>query len=113
MTFDGFILSKSDLCSNVFTDNDHIICIDMKSFIGTYYEQFKEQKIWLELKQHDASDNKEKSIRIGLNNISELFIHMSGATNVYGLYIFGIYDLITIASEKRKSITEKKGFYFL
>jgi hypothetical protein len=103
MTNDGFILSKSDLCSNVFKDNDHIICIDMITFLGIYSQKFTDKQSWLELKQHDASDNQEKYIRIGLNNVSELFVRMRGTSNVMGLYIFGIHELITIASEKRKS----------
>jgi hypothetical protein len=102
MTHDGFILSKSDKCSNVLKDNDYIICIDMLKFIGEYYSNFQDTVIWLELKQHDASDNKEKYIRIGLNNFSELFIRMQGISGVAALYIFGTYELMTIANEKRK-----------
>jgi hypothetical protein len=103
MTDDGYILSKSDACSNVIKDNDRIICIDMRKFIEKNQSTLDIKNLWLDLKQHDASDNQEKYIRIGLNNVSELFVRMRGTSNVMGLYIFGIHELITIASEKRKS----------
>src|SRR4051794_36404154 len=66
-TNDGFILSKSDLCSNVLKDNDHIICIDMKRFAQENSSTIDFENLWLEIKQHDASDNGEKYIQIGLN----------------------------------------------
>jgi hypothetical protein len=113
MTDDGFILSKSDICSTVLKDNDQIICVNMKKFMEEYYKKFKDNIIWLELKQHDASDNKEKYIRIGLNNVSELFIRMQGISGVFGLYVFGIYELITIANEKRKGSKEVLNKIFL
>ncbi|CAF0978405.1 unnamed protein product [Adineta steineri] len=100
MTHDGFILSKSDLYSSVLKDNDHIICIDMRRFIDEYFICFEDNTLWLERKQYDATNNKEKFIRIGLNNVSELFIRLFGTVNVSGLYIFGIYELIKIANEK-------------
>lgn len=108
MTDDGFILYKSDLCSNVLKDNDQIICVNMKKFIQEYYKKFQENLTWLELKQHDASDNREKLIRIGINNVSELFIRMQGSSTIISLYIFGIYELITIANEKQQSM--KRNF---
>jgi hypothetical protein len=102
MTDDGYILSKSDACSNVIKDNDRIICIDMRKFIEKNQSTLDIKNLWLDLKQHDASDNQEKCIRIGLTSFSELFIRMYGASSGSGLYIFGIYELITIASEKRR-----------
>jgi hypothetical protein len=102
MTDDGFILSKSDICSTVLKDNDQIICVHVKKFIEEYYKKFKDDIIWLELKQHDASDNREKYIRIGLNNVCELFIRMYAKLGVTSLHVFGIYELITITSDKRK-----------
>jgi len=39
-------------------------------------KKFTDDIIWLKLKQHDASDNREKFIRIGLNNLSELFVRV-------------------------------------
>ncbi|CAF0941746.1 unnamed protein product [Adineta steineri] len=111
MTHDGFILSKSDLYSSVLKDNDHIICIDMRRFIDEYFICFEDSTLWLERKQYDATNNKEKFIRIGLNNVSELFIRLFGTVNVSGLYIFGIYELIKIANEKSadKLITRLDG----
>jgi len=103
-TNDGFILSKSDLCSLVLKDNDHIICTDMKTFAEENYSTIDFNNLWLELKQHDASDNQEKLIQIGLNTSSKLFIRMRGNPYMYGLYMFNIFELITIANEKRRGI---------
>jgi len=117
MTDDGFILSKSDICSTVLKDNDQIICVHTKKFIEEYYKKFKDDIIWLELKQHDASDNREKYIRIGLNNVSELFIRMYGTLGVTSLHVFGIYELVTITNEKRKGSKNRMKYsghiYFL
>jgi hypothetical protein len=109
-TFDGFILSKNDTCSSVLKDNDHIICIDMEKFALEISSTIDFDNLWLDLTQHDASDNEEKCIQIGLNHYSKLFVRMSGTTHVYGIYVFTVNELITIASEKRKSILQKR-FY--
>lgn len=101
-TYDGFILSKSDSCADVFKDNDHIICVDMTKFIDEYHVSFEDKTILLEYKQYDANINREKSIKIGLNNVSELFIRIFGTLDHSGLYIFGIDELIRIASEKHE-----------
>ncbi|CAF1107640.1 unnamed protein product [Rotaria sordida] len=102
ITHDGFILSKSDICSTVLKDNEHIICIDLQTFTRENNSTIDFDKLWFELKQHDASDNQEKCIQIGLNSFSKLFIRMFGTLDINGLYIFSVYELIKIASEKRK-----------
>ena len=101
-THDGYLLSKSDQCSHVLKENDQILCIDMQKFIDEYSFKCKDVITWLELKEHDASDNRERFIRIGLNNFSELFVRMYGAIYVSALYVFGIHELVKIANEKRK-----------
>jgi phage anti-repressor protein len=103
-TADGFILSKSDKCSDVLKDNDHILCIDMRTFANEIYSTINFDKLWFEIKQHDASDNQEKLIQIGLNNFSKLFIRFYANSNAYGIYVFSIFELISIASEKRNGI---------
>ncbi|CAF3130312.1 unnamed protein product [Rotaria sp. Silwood2] len=103
-TNDGFILSKSYMCSTVLKDNDHIICIDMKTFTSEIYSTIDFDNIWFELKEHDASDNQEKCIQIGLNSLSKLFIRMFGTLDINGIYAFSVYELIKIANEKRKGI---------
>ena len=102
MTDDGYILSNDDLCSNVLKDNDHIICFDMENFVEENYSTLDFENLWCEIKQHDASDNHEKYIQIGLNNFGKLFIRMHGTSNIYGLYMFNIFELIKIANEKRQ-----------
>jgi hypothetical protein len=109
-TNDGFILSKSDLCSAVLKDNDHIICIDMKTFTGENFLTIDFNKLWGEFKQHDASDDKEKAIQIGLNTFSKLFIRLDGNSNGHRIYIFSVFELITIASEKRRGICYRLCF---
>jgi len=101
-TDDGYLLSKSDKCSNVLKDNDHILCVDMQKFIDEYYSKFKDATTWLEIRQHDASNNREKFIRIGLNNFSELFVRLYGVVGGSALHVFGIHELMKIANEKRK-----------
>lgn len=110
-TYDGFILPKTDLCSVVLKDNDHILCIDMKKFVEENTSTIDFDNLWLEFKQHDASDDREKSIQIGLNTYSKLFIRMYGNLNLYGLYIFSIFELIKIASAKRQSM--KRNFVYM
>jgi len=114
-TNDGFILSKSDLCSIVLKDNDHIICIDMKTFVQENYSTIDFNHLWLELKQHDASDNQEKFIQIGLNTFLKLFIRIRANSNMYGIYIFNVFELIKIANEKRRGIFQNAflRFYFI
>lgn len=108
MTDDGFILSKSDLCSHVLKDNDRIICVDMRRFIDDYYACFNENNTWLEQKQYDITISRERILRIGLNSTPELFVRMYGTVEVNTLYVFGIHELITIANKKEPSERRKK-----
>jgi hypothetical protein len=103
MTDDGYILSNYDTCSNVFKDNDRIICLDMDKFIQDNYSTLDLENLWCEIKQHDLTDDYEKYIQIGLNNHGKLFIRIHGASNIYGLYMFSIFELLKIANEKRTS----------
>jgi len=118
MTDDGYFLSDDDFCSSVLKDNDRIICFDMDNFIEENYSTLDLQNLWCEIKQHDASDNYEKYIQIGLNNLGKLFIRMYGTSNIYGLYMFNIFQLIEIANEasqsnhyKTKSYNKKNHFF--
>lgn len=101
-THDGFVLFKSDKCSNVLKDNDHILCIDMPTYAEEINSTIDLDNLWLQLKQHDASDNIEKSIQIGLNSFGKLFVSLYGNNNIFGVYAFNVVELITIASEKRR-----------
>jgi hypothetical protein len=71
-------LSEPD--KNILFKNFHLLIILFvlmcKKFIEEYYTKFTDDIIWLKLKQHDASDNREKFIRIVLNNLSELFVRV-------------------------------------
>ena len=102
MTNDRFLLGKSDLCTSVLKDNDHLICIDMATFARNNYQSLDLDNLWLELKEHDATDNMEKYIQVGLTDRSKLFIRMHGGGEMYALYLFTIYDLLKIAHEKRR-----------
>jgi hypothetical protein len=110
-TIDGFILSKSDKCSDVLKDNDHILCIDMRAFVQEIYSTIDFNNLWCEIKQHDASDNQEKLIQIGLNNFSKLFIRLRANLNAYGIYVFSVFELMAIASEKRRGMRGKRYFF--
>lgn len=108
MTDDGYILSKTDQCLDVLKDNDRLHAIDMPRFIENYSSRIRDVHIWLECKQHDASDNRERIIRIGLNNFSELFVRMYGSTSSNALYVFGIHQLIRIVKEKPKGREKRR-----
>jgi hypothetical protein len=103
MTDDGYYLSDDELCSNVFKDNERIICFDMESFVQENYSTLDLKNLWCEIKQHDASDNHEKYIQIGLNNSGKLFIRIHGTLDIYALYLFNVFQLIKIADEKSTS----------
>ncbi|CAF0757070.1 unnamed protein product [Adineta steineri] len=103
MTDDGYILSNNDLCSIVLNDNDRIICYDMEQFVEDNYSTLDLNNLWSEIKQYDASDNREKTIQIGLNNLEKLFIRIYGNSDGYGLYIFNIFELMKIANEKSQN----------
>ncbi|CAF1060169.1 unnamed protein product [Adineta ricciae] len=100
MTDDGFILSKSDLCSHVLKDNDRIICVDMRRFIDDYHTCIHESNTWLERKQYDITVSRERILRIGLNSTPELFVRLFGTVEVNTLYVFGIHELIAIANRR-------------
>ncbi|CAF1233435.1 unnamed protein product [Rotaria sordida] len=102
MTDDGYFLSNNDICSDVLEDNDRIICVDMEKFIEENYMTLDLENLWCEIKQHDASDNLEKYIKVGLNNCGKLFIRIYGTSTMYGLYMFNIFELIQIANEKKQ-----------
>ncbi|CAF3016068.1 unnamed protein product [Rotaria sp. Silwood2] len=102
MTDDGYFLSNDDICSNVLEDNDRIICVDMEKFIEENYSTLDFENLWCEIKQHDASDDLEKYIQIGLNNFGKLFIRIYGTSTMNGLYMFSIFELMQIANEKNQ-----------
>lgn len=104
MTDDGYILSKSDQCLDVLKENDRLIAIDMQRFSEDYSARIADTNIWADFRQHDASDNRERFIRVGLNNFSELFLRMFGWSGSIALYVFGLSELITIAKEKPKGM---------
>jgi hypothetical protein len=83
----------------------------MRAFAQEIYSTIDFNNLWCEIKQHDASDNQEKFIQIGLNNfsISKVFIQLRANPNAYGIYGFNIFELISIASEKQHGI-DKRNF---
>ncbi|CAM2715399.1 unnamed protein product [Rotaria socialis] len=103
MTDDGYLLSNDDSCLGLLKDNDRLICYDMNKFIEDNYLTLDLENLWLEIKQHDASDNFEKSIQVGLNNLGKLFIRIYGTSTIRGLYMFSIYELIKIANRKEQN----------
>jgi hypothetical protein len=103
MTDDGYYLSDDELCSNVFQDNERIVCFDMESFVQENYSTLDLQNLWCDITQHDASDNHEKYIQVGLNNSGKLFIRIHGTSKIYALYLFNVFQLSKIANEKSTS----------
>ena len=106
-TSDGFLLSNLDTCAGVFKDYDHIVCVDMLAFIRESYSSLDLDDLWLDMEQHDASDDEEKYIRIGLTHMSKLFIRMHGQGAMHSLYLYSYDELAAIASEKRRGNYER------
>ncbi|UJR37736.1 hypothetical protein I4U23_030431 [Adineta vaga] len=102
MTDDGYLLSNDYICATVFSDNDRIICYDMEQFVKENYPTLVLEDLWCEIKQHDASDNVEKQIQVGLNKLEKLFIRIYGSSTDYGLYLFNVFELIQIATMKKQ-----------
>ncbi|CAF0969352.1 unnamed protein product [Adineta ricciae] len=100
LTDDGYLLSNDQICATVLNDNDRIVCCDMSRFVQENYPTLNLNDLWCEIIQHDASDNLEKRIEVGITNLEKLFIRIYGSSNDYGLYIFNVFQLIKIASEK-------------
>ena len=99
-TIDDFVLNKSDNCSSVLKDNDALVCIDTKRLAVDKYSTLNYDKAWLKINEHDASDNYEKSVHIGLNQFSKLYVQLRANNNDYGLQLFDIRELIEIATQK-------------
>lgn len=100
LTDDGYLFSNDQICATVLNDNDRIVCCDMQQFVQENYPTLNLNDLWCEIIQHDASDNLEKRIQVGLTNLEKLFVRIYGSSNHYGVYIFNVFELIKIASEK-------------
>lgn len=109
MTDDGYFLSNDDNCSCALKDNERIICYNMEKFVEDNYSTLDLENLWFEIKQHDSSDNYEKYIQVGLNNLGKLFIRIYGTSIIYGLYMFSIHELIKIANRTSTSNRKKKS----
>ena len=75
----------------------------MANFVEENYSTLDLGNLWCDMKQHDISDDKEKYIQVGLNNIGKLFIRMYGTSKLYGLYMYNVFQLIEIAEKQPKS----------
>lgn len=111
LTDDGYILPRDHYCSHVLADNERVRCYNMEQFVQDNYSTLDFGDLWCELKQHDASDNLEKTVQVGLNNLSKLFIRMYGSSTAYGLYLFSAHELRTIASERREQSKTRHTWY--
>jgi hypothetical protein len=101
-TDDGYLLMKQNICAHVLNNNDKLMCIDMQSFINDNRHMLSSSEEWLSLQQHDASDDKEKNLRVGVHDNGKLYISMYGDENTSALYIFTFSELLTIARAKRQ-----------
>ena len=106
-TVDGFQFSRFDKCSNVFQNNDHILCIDKKAYEREIYRTINRDKSWFVLKQYDPSDNKEKSIEIGLNVAGQLYVRFWVDSNRNSIDLFSFFDLMNIINEKKNNFISR------
>ncbi len=74
----------------------------MDQFIAKNRSTLNFEETWLRLEQHDASDDIEKSLTIGLNYAGKLYVYLFGGENIQESYMFYIFELFAIARDKRK-----------
>lgn len=103
MTGDGYSLPEDALCEHILKDDEQIFCVNMETFFEENFWTLILENFWCEIKQHDASDDDEKHIQVGLNKAGKLFIRTRNAWNAKGLYLFNVFQLMKIADEKSKS----------
>lgn len=106
-TADEYTLCKTDFCSNVLKDDDHLLCVDMRQYARENYHIIDFSKVWLEIKKHDGSDDEEKSIQIGLNCLRKLYIRLRASVRHFGICAFDIYELIAIAKQQPRGMTRR------
>jgi hypothetical protein len=102
VTEDGYLLMKHNICAHVLNNNEKIVCIDMDQFIARNRNTLNFEEPWLRLEQHDASDDIEKNLTIGMNNTGKLYVYLFGGENIQELYMFNILELLDIARDKQK-----------
>ena len=101
-THDGYLLSSTDRCHSVLKDNDCLLCIDMGKFSREVNPSLDEDNLWLDMKQHDASDDEEKYLQVGLTHTGLLFLRIKGSRAIYAIYLFSIHELLDIAKDKQR-----------
>ena len=101
-THDGYLLSSTDRCQSVLKDNDCLLCVDMIKFSRETYTILNEDDLWLEMKQHDASDDEEKYIQVGLTKSATLFVRIRGPSWVYAIHLFTIHELLEINRNRQR-----------
>jgi hypothetical protein len=102
VTDDGYLLMKHNICTHALDSSEKLVCVDMDQFIAKNRNTLNFEETWLRLEQHDASDDIEKSLTVGLNDAGKLYVYLFGGGNIQELYMFNIFELLAIARHKRK-----------
>lgn len=101
-TDDGYLLMKHNVCTDVLTNNEKLICVDMNQFVVENSDTLNVEEAWLTLEQYDPSDGIQKSLAVGMNNAGKLYVSLYGGAHLRELYLFDISELLAIARDKRK-----------
>jgi hypothetical protein len=107
LTDDGYLLMKHYICAHVINNNEKLLCVDMDQFVAENRSTLNFEETWLKLEQHDASDDTEKSLMVGINDAGKLYVLLFGGENMQALYLFNVSELLTIARDKRKGKLSK------
>ncbi|CAF3722786.1 unnamed protein product, partial [Rotaria sp. Silwood1] len=104
VTDDGYILMKQNICVDVLNNNEKLVCVDMDRFVAKNKSTLNFEDTWLKLEQHDASDNIQKSLTVGVNNAGKLYVYLFGGRNMQGLYLFNVFELLAMACDESEEI---------
>ncbi|CAF4770507.1 unnamed protein product [Rotaria sp. Silwood1] len=104
VTDDGYILMKQNICVDVLNNNEKLVCVDMDRFVAKNKSTLNFEDTWLKLEQHDASDNIQKSLTVGVNNAGKLYVYLFGGRNMQGLYLFNVFELLAMVCDESEEI---------
>jgi hypothetical protein len=102
VTDDGYLLMRHNICEHVLHNDEKLVCVDMVQFIVENRRTFNIEESWLNLEQHDDSDDVDKSLIVGINDVGKLYVYLFGGRYRQELYLFNIFELLIMASDKRE-----------
>ncbi|UJR32613.1 hypothetical protein I4U23_020073 [Adineta vaga] len=105
LTEDGYLLMKNDLCSDILNRNEKLICVDMYRFVVENSNTIDMDKAWLKLEHHDTTDDIQKYLCVGLNDVGKFYIYLWGGRLKKELYLFNTIELLALVHKKQKDVS--------